>query len=65
MLFMQHLETLVAFGGKIFRSKVLLHIRVKNKVHQEARETPHQGPIYIMTLSRWSLRGVTSGGDLH
>lgn len=32
---------------------------------QQAGETLHQGPIYIVTPSRWSLRGVTSGGDLY
>lgn len=32
-------------------------------MHQEASETLHQGPIYIMTPAGWSLTGVTSGGD--
>lgn len=54
-----------SFWVKSFSGKLLLHNRAENNMHQEASETLHRGPIYIMTLSRWSLRGVTSGGDLH
>lgn len=62
---LQHLQTIISFAWNQSGGNLSSMSELRITCSSRRREALHQGPIYNMTPSRWSLRGVTSGGDLY